>query len=100
VQWNELDYVIFPWLVPGVRTEFTYAPVQNLNAANLLRIIPGVAMLIRPNVRAIISADIERAHNLPAAGSWSPAGGSIGLAPMQYTKLQAEQISATLGLAF
>jgi hypothetical protein len=101
VQWNELDYVIFPWLVPGVRTELTYTTVENLHPANLLRIIPGVAVLIRPNVRAVITGDIERAHNVPFSGSWSAASQEAPvLAAHQTSKLQAEQVSAAVSLAF
>jgi len=101
VQWNELNYVIFPWLVPGVRTEFTWTTVEGSNAANLLRVIPGVAVLVRPNVRAVVTGDFERAYGIPASGAWDAAGGfAVAPGPGQATRIQAEQVNASLSLAF
>jgi hypothetical protein len=101
VQWNELDYVVFPWLVPGVRTEFTRATAEASNPVSLLRVIPGVATLILPNVRAVVTADFERAYGMPVAGSWAPAGGFVvAPGPGQFSMLEAEQINVTLTAAY
>jgi hypothetical protein len=101
VQWNELDYVLYPWLVPGVRTEFTRATVEGSSAASLLRIIPGVAIAIRPNVRMVLTGDLETATGMPVTGSWGPAGGFVvAPGPGQASKLEAEQINLTLSAAF
>jgi len=101
VQWNELDYVVYPWLVPGVRTEFVRASVESSNPVSLLRLIPGVAMLIRPNIRAVITADFERASGVPVAGSWEAAGGVVvAPGPDQASKFEAEQINVTVSAAF
>ena len=101
VQWNELDYVVFPWFVPGVRTEFVRATVEASNPVSLLRLIPGVSVLVRPNIRAIITADFERAYGVPVSGSWSAAGGVV-VAPGagQASMFEAEQINATVSAAF
>lgn len=112
VQYNELDYVVFPWFVPALRTEFTRLTQENAGAVSLFRVMPGIATLIRPNIKVVLTGDIERARGVPQAGppaatpdtvgqpeGWSPAGGFIAPAPVT-TKLEAEQIVATLAVAF
>ncbi len=99
VQYDEINYIVWPWFVPGVRTEFTDAPVAGAGDAQLLRIIPGIAMLARPNIKVLLTGDLEWATNLPAIGNWSSAGGYI--APTAgNSKFEAEQINATVGVAF
>lgn len=103
VHWDELDYVVYPWLVPGIRAEYTLVNmdgVQGANAASLLRIIPGVAIAVRPNVRVSVLADFETAYGVPVAGGWGPAGGNIVAPVGQGSKLEAETISANLAWAF
>jgi len=105
VQYNELDYVIFPWLVPGVRTELTTMALDstlgNGNRATLFRLIPGVATLIRPNIRLILTGDFEWAQGMPMAGGWDAAGGAIvAPGPNQASKIEAETITATMNMAF
>jgi hypothetical protein len=105
LQYDELDYVVFPWFVPGVRTEYTHATVEGSSAAQLLRIIPGIAMLARPNLKLVLTGDLEWGKNLPPAGvaagaptGWAPAGGYI--VPTSVSKFEAEQINATVAVAF
>jgi hypothetical protein len=116
VQYDEVDYVVWPWLVPGVRFEYTRLSLdssapsvdpRNGNYASVARFIPGVAMLVRPNIRVLLTADFETAYGLPPAGSWGPAGGQ--LVPNKFTAstgkyapnaLEAEQIRATLNVAY
>jgi hypothetical protein len=98
VEYDEIDYVVWPWLVPGVRSEYTNASVQGGSAAQLLRVIPGVAMLARPNVRVVLTADLEWGKNLPPVGNWTSAGGFI-VTP-QTSKFEAEQINASVAMAF
>ncbi len=108
VGWAELNYVVWPWFVPGVRAEFTQTSGSTLstnNSANLLRVIPGVSMLVRPNIRVILTGDFERAQGTPVAGDWGNAGG-VAMAPppvgtqQQSTKLDAEVVSAVFNVAF
>ena len=102
-QYAEAEYVVFPWLVPGVRTEFTWLTtrkaVEGTDSANLLRIIPGIAWLIRPNIRVITTGTFERGVGLPPAAAWSGAGGFVAPKSTE-TKLEAEQINATVSWAF
>ena len=101
VGYGEIDYVVWPWLVPGVRAEYTRTTVDSSNPASLLRVIPGVAMLVRPNIKAVLTGDIERAYGLPTTGSWAPAGGfAAPPGPGQLSKFEAEQINATLAVAY
>jgi hypothetical protein len=98
VEYDEIDYVVWPWFVPGVRSEYTHATVEGGSDAQLLRIIPGIAMLARPNIRAVLTADFEWGKNVPPAGSWAAAGGNV--APAQTSTFEAEQINLTTAIAF
>ena len=70
-------------------------------AASLLRVIPGIAMLVRPNIKAVLTGDIERAYGLPPVGSWTPAGGfAVAPGAGQSSKFEAEQINATVAVAY
>jgi hypothetical protein len=100
IPYGEIDYVVWPWFVPGVRAEFTDAQVEGGSDAQLLRITPGIAMLARPNIRVLITGDLEWGKNLPVAGSWAPAGGTVVTTTGQAAKFEAETINATVGVAF
>lgn len=99
VQYDEINYIVWPWFVPGVRAEYTHATVDGGSPAQLLRIIPGIAMLPRPNIRIILSGDLQWASNVPAIGGWDAAGGVIAPAAGT-TKFQAETVSLKLGVGF
>jgi hypothetical protein len=98
VQYYEVDYVVWPWFVPGVRTEYTRGTVEGASAAQLLRVIPGIAMLARPNVKVVVTGDVEWARNLPPVESWAAAGGAI-VTP-KTSKFEAQQINLTAAYAF
>jgi hypothetical protein len=106
VQYDEIDYVVWPWFVPGVRSEYTHATVENASASQLLRIIPGIAMLARPNIKVVLTGDLEWGQNLPPIGSWGPAGGMVtptpaaGSTSTTTSKFEAEQINATVAVAY
>lgn len=101
VTYGELDYVLFPWFVPAVRAEYTRTTVESSNPASLLRVMPGVAMLVRPNIKVVVTGDFEKAYGLPATGSWGPAGGAIvAPGPGVGSKFEAEQIITTVAVAF
>ncbi|MFI5299072.1 MAG: hypothetical protein ACHREM_13330 [Polyangiales bacterium] len=114
-QFNEIDYVVFPWLVPGVRTEYTTATRSGGDTVSMLRVIPGVAIGLRQNIRLILTADIEQAKGIPfasrtspsspadptaapAAGAWAPVGGA--LSGRTDSKTQAEQVNLVVSVAF
>jgi hypothetical protein len=115
VQYDEVNYIVWPWLVPGVRTEYTRADLnagssgvdpRSGNYASLLRVIPGVAMLVRPNIRVILTGDLETGYGLPPAGSWGAAGGSLvpnktdSSGRFSQNAFEAEQINATVNVAY
>ena len=66
MQYAEFDYIVWPWFVPGVRSEFTDAQVAGAADAQLLRLVPGIAMLARPNIKILLTGDLEWGKNLPA----------------------------------
>jgi hypothetical protein len=101
VGYGEIDYVVWPWLVPGVRAEFTSAEVAGQSGrAELLRIIPGAAIAFRPNIRAVVTGDFENGTGLPVVGGWGAAGGLVAPGGPTQTKFQAEQINVTANVAF
>ncbi|HEY8086828.1 MAG TPA: hypothetical protein VIF09_03265 [Polyangiaceae bacterium] len=100
LQYDEIDYVVWPWFVPGVRVEYTQTTSEGGSNANLLRVIPGIAMLARPNVRVVVSGDLENAYGLPPVGSWGAAGGIVAPSSPQTSKFQAETINVTANVAF
>jgi hypothetical protein len=100
LQYDEIDYVVWPWFVPGVRLEYTQTTFENASNASLLRIIPGVSMLARPNIRVVVSGDLESATGLPPVASWSPAGGVVAPSTPQGSKFQAETINVSANVAF
>jgi hypothetical protein len=104
VQYNELDYVIFPWFVPGIRTEYTRLQhgdtSDDANTAQLFRFIPGISMAVRPNIRTILSGSFETAKGTPMGGGWGPAGASIVNPNGVSTKLRAETITLTFNVAY
>ena len=98
-QYDEIDYIVYPWLVPGVRAEYTHLGLEE-GSANLLRLIPGVAFLVRPNIRAVLTATLERAHGVPPTGSWAPAGGYVVAPAGASSTLEAEQIKGSVAWSF
>ena len=105
-QWNELSYVVFPWLVPAARVELSrlapYGGVTGTGALYDLRFIPGVAALVRPNLRLTLTGQFEHASGvLPANGSWGPANGSANPTdPAHPIVFESEAVSLGLWAAF
>ena len=99
LQYDEIDYVVWPWLVPGVRAEYTQTTVQGQSDGQLLRLIPGIAMLARPNIKVILSGDLEWGKNLPVVGTWGAAGGAL-VPTGADAKFQAETINAAVAVAY
>jgi hypothetical protein len=81
--YDELSYVVFPWLVPAVRFEYTrLTPSSACGGGGGVcpqvkdaRLIPGVALLPYPNFKFTIAALLESASGVPPGG-WGSAGGS------------------------
>jgi hypothetical protein len=97
VQYNELSYIVFPWLVPAVRVEYIRLSPDNGMLVHDLRIIPGVAVLVRPNLKFTLVGRIEQSNGAPPGG-WTPVGGFI--APTAGPLTEVEAIILSLATAF
>ena len=75
VQWDELSWLAYPWLAVAGRLEFVRLAPDEGGAVSDLRIVPGVAALVRPNLKLTLTIPIERAHGAPSGG-WAPGGGA------------------------
>jgi len=95
VFYGELSYIVFPWLVPSLRIEDIGLRPSGASKVSDLHIIPGVAFLIRANIKVLVVGSIEVANGFPSdasgqplswAGPYPPAGtaptGSSDWAPM------------------
>jgi hypothetical protein len=99
-QWDELSYVVFPWLVPAVRMEYVSLLPDGGTRLNDVLFSGGAACLIRPNLKVTLVGFIEHSNGAPVPG---PTGGwSLGsdgfAAPMAEAVTEFEQIQ--IGLAY
>jgi hypothetical protein len=97
-QFDEVSYVVFPWLVPAARFEYTRVTPEGAPALSDSRLSIGVAALVRPNIKLTLSGQLEAASGLPP-GSWEPVGGVAAPAdPTGSVSLEIESI--ILGMAY
>ena len=99
---SEISYVLFPWLIPAVRAEYTLLD-SDWGKGSFLRVLPGVSLLFRPNIRIYVVGDIEHAYKLPPeapgiTNDWTAANGSVMPSPGS-SKTEVEQVSANLSWA-
>jgi hypothetical protein len=100
-QFNEVSYIVYPWLVPSVRIEYTRLSPNGSDSLSDLRILAGVAALVRPNIKLTLAGLIENATGVPDGG-WGSAGGFAAPVPNsdgtpgKVTELEA----ISLGVAF
>jgi hypothetical protein len=94
--YEELSYVALPWLVPAVRIEYASLRPRGGSRINDVKIIPGIAALVRPNLKLTLVGQIEHADGAPDAG-WGAWGGSAAPA---VGKNVTEFESIQLGLAY
>jgi hypothetical protein len=100
VQWNELSWLAYPWLAAAGRVELIRLDPAGDAAVSDLRLVPGVAALVRPNLKLSLSAAIERARGAPSAG-WEPTGGAAApTSPGATVRPEIESITAGLSCAF
>ena len=64
-QFNELSYVVFPWLVPAVRFEYLQLRPELGEVGYDARVIPGAAVLLRPNLKFVVAGQFEKANISP-----------------------------------
>jgi hypothetical protein len=72
-QWDEVSYLLYPWLVVAARADFLRVSPDGGAAASDLKITPGVAAMVRPNLKLSLTAPIEHASG-SADFAWDPAG--------------------------
>jgi hypothetical protein len=97
-QYNELSYIVFPWLVPAVRMEVVSLLPDGGSRINDVLFIAGAACLIRPNLKVTLTGLIEHANAAPPSGSWST--GSEGFAaPTAGAVTEFESIQVGLDFA-
>ena len=78
VEWAELSYVLFPWMVPAVRVERIGLRPSGGPDVSDLHVMPGIAFLLRANVKAILVANIEATRGFPGDASGGPLPWSGG----------------------
>jgi hypothetical protein len=104
VGWAELSYILYPWLIPAVRVEHVrLEPGNGGVSTSWTHLRPGVAVLVRPNVKFTVFGDIEMASGTPdQGGSWSGVGGTVGtVAPTDpNTSIDPQFASLNVGLVF
>jgi hypothetical protein len=96
-QYDELSYVVYPWLVPAVRMEYISLLPDGGTRINDVLFTAGVACLIRPNLKLTLTGFIEHSNGAPTPAGWSL--GSDGFAaPTAGAVTEFEQIE--IGLAY
>jgi hypothetical protein len=90
VLFGELSYVVFPWMVPAIRVETVWLTPTGGETVHDLHIQPGIAFLIRPNIKLVAVFDYESAHGFATttAGPLTPGpqawqGGAAPWGPLQ-----------------
>lgn len=68
VEWAELSYVVFPWMVPAVRVERIGLRPSGGTSVSDVHLMPGIAFLIRANVKAVLVGNFEFANGFPNVG--------------------------------
>ena len=99
-QWTELSYLVYPWLVVGMRAEYLRLTPDGGDAVSNLKLVPGVVALVRPNLKLTLTAPFEQATGMPDAG-WGGAG--LAAAPADGTSkvgLESEAVELQLWAAF
>lgn len=72
VFYTELSYVVFPWMVPAIRVEsISLRPSGGANVSDL-HVMPGIAFLLRPNVKLVVAGNIESVSGFPLAPDGTP----------------------------
>jgi hypothetical protein len=74
VEWGELSYVLFPWMVPAVRVERIGLKPSGAPNVNDVHVMPGIAFLIRANIKAVLVANFEFVNGFPQ----DPTGAGLG----------------------
>jgi thiol-disulfide isomerase/thioredoxin len=93
-QWDEASYLLYPWLVAAVRLDYLHVKPNGGDTATSLKVTPGIAALLRPNLKLAITVPIEHATGT-ADVTWEVAG--LSVAPEAGSSV-TELESVTIGL--
>ena len=83
VLYGELSYVVFPWMIPAIRVESISLKPSGGASVSDLHLMPGIAFLLRPNVKLVVAGNIESTDGFPldptgAATAWQGGAGDTG----------------------
>ena len=72
VLYGELSYVVFPWMVPALRVEsISLSPTGGTSVTDW-HLMPGIAFLIRPNLKIVVVGNIESCNGFPVDVDGNP----------------------------
>jgi hypothetical protein len=80
VFYGELSYVLFPWMVPAIRVERISLDPSGGASVSDLHLMPGIAFLIRPNLKLVVAGNIESTNGFPLDPTGAPTGWQGGAA--------------------
>jgi hypothetical protein len=80
VFYSELSYVVFPWLIPAIRVESISLKPSGGTSVSDLHVMPGIAFLIRPNLKLVVAGNIESTDGFPVDPTGAPTGWQGGAA--------------------
>lgn len=103
--YGELSYIVRPWLVPALRIESTTvsSDVPGTESVHNLRVTPGIAAAVRPNIKVVLTAAFESSSGTPPGGSWGPVGGTALPGPDATSSsvgLELENVQLFVAMAF
>ncbi len=78
VEWAELSYVLFPWMVPAVRVERVGLRPSDGPHVMAYHVMPGIAFLLRANIKAVLVANIETTNGFPGDATGAALGWAGG----------------------
>ncbi len=84
VAFGELSYVVFPWMVPTLRVETISLKPTGGTRVTDVHVMPGIAFLVRANVKAVLVLNFESANGFPQDAGGNPLawdGGSADWGP-------------------
>ena len=100
VQYDELDYLVYPWLAAGARFEYLSVTPDKGTTVSTWRIDPGLEFAVRANFKLSLIGDIEQASGTPPGG-WGDAADGAAIVPSSATaNVSPEFESLTLGAAW
>jgi hypothetical protein len=98
-QYDELSYVVFPWLIPAVRMEYVGLLPDGGMRVSDYRFLVGAACLIRPNLKVTLTGYIEQANAAPDAG-WAVDDGGRFARPTTGSVTEFEGIQVGFSYAY